>query len=95
MQRRTLLAGVGAVTAATVLPEGPASGAAQPSVLLAPWTGPFGGVPPFDQVRPAGFKAALEAAMAEELREIDVIAANPAEPTFENTIAALERTGRA
>ena len=95
MQRRTLLAGVGAVTAATVLPEGPASSAAQPSVLTAPWTGPFGGVPPFDRVRPAEFRPALEAAMAEELREVDAIAANPAEPTFDNTIAALERSGRA
>jgi peptidyl-dipeptidase Dcp len=61
--------------------------------LLAPWVGPAGGVPPFDRVRVADFKPALEAAMAENLAEIDDIAANPAAPTFDNTVAALERCG--
>jgi peptidyl-dipeptidase Dcp len=61
--------------------------------LLAPWVGPAGGLPPFDQVRVADFKPALEAAMAENLTEIDHITRNPAAPTFDNTIAALERTG--
>lgn len=62
--------------------------------LLAPWSGPFGGVPPLDRVRVDDFKPALEAAMAEYLTEIDAIANNPAAPNFENTIAALERSGR-
>ncbi|HET9710920.1 MAG TPA: hypothetical protein VFP64_03530, partial [Pyrinomonadaceae bacterium] len=62
--------------------------------LLAQWEGPYGGVPPFDRVQIALFKPALEAAMAEELKEIDQIAANSAAPDFENTIAALERGGR-
>jgi peptidyl-dipeptidase Dcp len=62
--------------------------------LLAPWVGPAGGVPPFDQVRVADFKPALEAAMAENLAEIERIAGNPAAPDFDNTIAALERCGR-
>src|SRR5260221_3803066 len=62
--------------------------------LLPRWTGPYGGVPPFDQVKVEHFEAALEAAMAEQLAEIDTIAANPAPPTFDNTIAALERCGR-
>jgi peptidyl-dipeptidase Dcp len=92
MQRRTLLAGAGAVTAASILPRG---ARAEAGAMLAPWTGPFGGVPPFDKVRPAEFKAALEAAMAQELAEVEAIAANRAPATFENTIAALERTGRA
>jgi peptidyl-dipeptidase Dcp len=61
--------------------------------LLAKWEGPFGGVPPFDRVQIALFKPALEAAMAEQLAETDRIAKNPAAPDFENTIAALERTG--
>jgi peptidyl-dipeptidase Dcp len=61
--------------------------------LLAPWVGPAGGVPPFDEVRVADFKPALEAAMIENLAEIDHITGNPAAPTFGNTIAALERTG--
>ncbi|HSW32441.1 MAG TPA: hypothetical protein VLH36_02390, partial [Steroidobacteraceae bacterium] len=62
--------------------------------LLAPWTGPYGGVPPFDQAKVEHLKPALEAGMAENLAEVDRIAANPEPATFENTIAALERTGR-
>ncbi|MEP6820387.1 MAG: M3 family metallopeptidase [bacterium] len=62
--------------------------------LLAKWEGPYGGVPPFDRVQVADFKPALEAAMAENLAEVDRIAKDPAAPTFENTIAALERAGR-
>ena len=63
--------------------------------LLAPWVGPAGGLPPFDKVRVADFKPALEAAMAENLTEIDNITRNSAAPTFDNTIAALERSGHA
>jgi peptidyl-dipeptidase Dcp len=61
--------------------------------LLAKWEGPYGGVPPFDRVQISLFKPALEAAMAEQLGEIQRIAANPAPPDFENTITALERSG--
>ncbi len=62
--------------------------------LLAEWAGPFSGIPPFDKVKVADFKPALEAAMTENLAEIDKIAANTEPATFENTIAAMERTGR-
>jgi peptidyl-dipeptidase Dcp len=62
--------------------------------LLAKWTGPHGGVPPFAKVKVEHFKPALEAAMAEERREIAAIAESTAAPTFENTIAALEDAGR-
>ena len=65
------------------------------SVLLAPWTGPYGGVPPFDQVRVDDFRPALEAGMKQQLAEIESIANQSSAPTFENTIAALERSGRA
>ena len=61
--------------------------------LLAVWIGPYGGIPPFDKIRVEHFKPALEAAMAENLIEIDKIAGNSAAPTFENTIAELERAG--
>ena len=81
MHRRTFLAATTASMAAAALPL-PAL--AQANVLLAPWTGPFGGAPAFDKVRVEDFKPALEAAMAEELREIDAIADNPAPATFEN-----------
>ncbi|MCA8975352.1 MAG: M3 family metallopeptidase [Planctomycetes bacterium] len=62
--------------------------------LLAEWQGPFGGVPPFDRVAIADFAPAIEAAMAHGLWQIEQIANDPAPPTFDNTIAALERTGR-
>jgi len=62
--------------------------------LLADWEGPYGGVPPFDRVQIPLFKPALEAAIAERLTEIQKIAGDPAPPSFENTIVALERTGR-
>lgn len=61
--------------------------------LLAEWDGPYGGVPPFDEVKVEYFKPALEAAMAQQLVEIDEIANNPAPPSFENTIEAMERAG--
>jgi peptidyl-dipeptidase Dcp len=53
--------------------------------LLAKWVGPYGGVPPFDQIKVEQFKPALETAMAENLAEVDRIANDPAPPTFENT----------
>ncbi len=62
--------------------------------LLETWTGPYGGVPPFAAVKVAQFKPALEAAMAEQLAAVDAIAKDPAPPTFQNTLAALERSGR-
>ena len=68
-----------------------ASSAANP--LLAPWSTPFG-VPPFSEIKPEHFQPAFEQALAEHRAEIDRIASNPAAPTFENTIAALENAGR-
>ncbi len=62
--------------------------------LLRPWGGPYGGVPPFDQVRVEHFQPALEAAMAEQLAEVEAIAGNPEAPSFANTVAALEGCGR-
>jgi peptidyl-dipeptidase Dcp len=61
--------------------------------LLVKWAGQYNGVPPFDRVEVAHFKPALEAAMAENLTEIERIANSTDAPTFENTIAALERAG--
>jgi peptidyl-dipeptidase Dcp len=63
--------------------------------LLEEWSGPGGGVPPFDRIRVDDFEPAFEAAMAEHLREIEAIAADPGAPGFENTMVALERAGDA
>jgi peptidyl-dipeptidase Dcp len=93
MRRRTFLAASAATAAANLLPMTGQAQAANP--LLAPWTGPYGGVPPFDKVKVADFAPAIEAGMAEELAQIDAIAGNPAPPTFENTIGAMEKTGEA
>jgi len=71
-----------------------AASSSDPNPLLAGWEGAFGGVPPFDRVQVALFKPALEAAMAENLSEVEAIANNTAAPTFENTIEAMERAGR-
>lgn len=61
--------------------------------LLAEWEGPYGGVPAFGEMQLGDLKPAMEAAMAAELAEIEAIAENPAPPTFENVIVAMERTG--
>ncbi len=63
--------------------------------LLVPWSGLYGGVPPFDRLSEAELEPALELAMREQLAEIEAIASDPRPPTFDNTIAALERSGRA
>jgi peptidyl-dipeptidase Dcp len=73
----------------------PAAAPASAPSLPAAWSGPYGGVPPFDRIDVAWFKPAFEAAMAERLRAVDRIAGDPTPPTFENTLAALERSGRA
>src|SRR5215217_3016169 len=76
----------------------PSSEAAAPVApqlpLLAKWSGPHGGVPPFAQVKVDDFKPAISAAMDEYRRELAAIASNPAAPDFENTLAALENAGR-
>ncbi len=63
------------------------------SALTSPWSGPFGGVPPWDRVCVEAFPAAFERALEAEFQEVAAIAANPEVPTFENTVAALQRAG--
>jgi peptidyl-dipeptidase Dcp len=57
------------------------------------WTAAFG-APPFDAIAPAHFPPAFERAFAAHAAEVAAIAADPAEATFDNTIAALELSGR-
>lgn len=63
------------------------------NILAAPYTGPYGGVPAFDKMQLTDLVPALEAAMQKNLDEIDVITANKAAPTFDNTIVELEKSG--
>ncbi len=71
--------------------EAPAPPPAEANPLLEPWSGPYGGVPPFGKVEVAHFEPALEAAMKRTLEEVDRIAQQSDPPSFDNTIAALER----
>ena len=67
--------------------------AQQGNPLLEPWTGPFE-APPFARLSASDFRPAFDAALDEARAEIATIAANPEPATFENTIEALERSGR-
>ncbi|GAA3231180.1 M3 family metallopeptidase [Nonomuraea helvata] len=51
-------------------------------------------LPPFAEIREEHYLPAFERGMAEQLAEVDAIAGNSEPPTFDNTIAALERSGR-
>jgi peptidyl-dipeptidase Dcp len=57
------------------------------------WTGAFG-VPPFGRIEPEHFPPAYDRAFAEHDAEIAAIAGDPAAPSFDNTIAAMELAGR-
>ena len=68
---------------------------------IAPSPGPFAQdsalpyhMPPFDKIKEADFRPAFEYGMAEQRKEVDAIAHSSAAPTFDNTIVALERSGR-
>ena len=79
-------------TPVTTTAQAPATAATNP--LLQEWTGPYGGVPPWDKVSPALFKPAFLAAIELQRQEIAAITNNSAPATFANTIEALQRAGR-
>lgn len=56
------------------------------------WTTPFG-APPFDRITSEHFRPAYDRALPEHAAQIAAIADNPAAPSFENTILALETSG--
>ncbi|HRO63974.1 M3 family metallopeptidase [Thermomonas sp.] len=67
----------------------------------ASYSGPFAApspldlhYPQFDRIKDSDFAPAFDAGMAQQLREIDAIANNPEAPSFQNTIVAMERSGR-
>jgi len=80
------LAGICTPVAAADAKFGPSNPFYAPSAL------PFQ-APPFDKIRDDDYQPAIEAGMAEELSEIQAIADNPAAPTFENTLVAMQKTG--
>ena len=60
--------------------------------MLKEWNTPFQ-TPPFDEIKDEHFMPALLEAMEAEKVEVETIANNQQEPTFENTIEALEKSG--
>jgi peptidyl-dipeptidase Dcp len=76
-------------------PPGPASsaGAAEENPFAHDSALPYH-MPPFDKIKDSDYRPAFEAGMADQRREVDAITHNPAAPTFDNTIVALERAGR-
>ncbi|MGY3438970.1 MULTISPECIES: M3 family metallopeptidase [unclassified Marinovum] len=60
--------------------------------LLTDWTGPFA-LPPFAEITDADFAPALDAALAEDLAEVEAVATQTDAPTFANTIEGLMRCG--
>jgi peptidyl-dipeptidase Dcp len=50
--------------------------------------------PAFDKIKDSDYQPAIDAGMAQQLKEVDAIANNPAAPTFENTFVALEKSGQ-
>ena len=61
--------------------------------FYAPSTLPFQ-TAPFDKIKDSDYQPAIDAGMAQQLAEIELIANNPAPPTFDNTFVALERSGQ-
>ena len=61
--------------------------------LLQTWNTSYG-LPPFAHVKPELFEPAFTAALEEHRAEIDAIGCNVQPPNFNNTIAALDRSGR-
>lgn len=63
-------------------------------VLLGPWPGSFGGLPPYDHATPIAFSQALPWAVDAKRRAVKAITGNSEPPSFENTVEALEGSGR-
>ncbi len=93
----TLLAGgVGVnATAATPVTSGKTTqaGNTTSNPFFKPSTLPFGTMD-FSKIKDSDYVPAMEAGMRRQVREINAIADNPAAPTFDNTIVAMEKTGR-
>ncbi|TCP98247.1 peptidyl-dipeptidase Dcp [Sphingomonas sp. PP-F2F-A104-K0414] len=96
MQFLYLAASAVALMASTsvVVRAGAATTTPAANPLLADWTGPMGGVPPWDKVRPELFPQAFETTLAERTADYRKIADNPAKPTFANTIVPMQLAGK-
>lgn len=60
--------------------------------LLSAWKTPFE-LPPFEKIKPAHFRPAIDKAIETHKAEVEKILSNTASPTFANTVAAMEKAG--
>lgn len=60
--------------------------------LLGAWKTPFE-LPPFEKIKPAHFRPAIDKAIETHKAEVEKILSNTASPNFGNTIAAMEKSG--
>jgi peptidyl-dipeptidase Dcp len=88
-----LAAGALTLSGATAHAQGVSAGFGPANPFYAQSTLPFQ-APPFDKIKDSDYQPAIEAGMAAQLYEIETIADNPAAPTFDNTFAAMEQSGR-
>ena len=94
-----ILVALGVIAVGVALSGTPASNAQTATAFgpnnpfYAPSTLPFQ-APPFDKIKDSDYQPAMEAGMAQQLKEIQAIADNPAPPTFENTFVAMEKSGQ-
>src|ERR1700756_3486172 len=100
--RPLLLGAAACALAATTAAAAPRAGHAKahgaagaaPGAVFANPSPLFLQAPPFDRIKDSDFQPALEQGMARQKAEIAKIADNPAAPTFDNTLAAMERSGQ-
>src|SRR6202011_5407028 len=88
-----IVGGALALTAGSFPSRGRAADFGPSNPFYAPSTLPFH-APPFDKIKDEDYQPAIEAGMAEQIAEIQAIADDPAAPTFENTLVAMEKSGQ-
>src|SRR5436305_5756038 len=94
MNRFVLLSCTGAfLMNAAILNSARAADTASDNPLLQESTLPYQ-FPPFDKIKNEHFQPAIEQGMAEQLKEVETIADQKDKPSFENTIVAMEKSGR-
>ena len=95
MKKKTIIATgcAAALLSACTLSDKKADGNDTNNPFFAEYSTPFG-VPPFDDIEIAHYKPAIEKGIEEQAKEIEAIAGNPEAPSFENTIVALDQSGK-
>ncbi len=88
-----MTAGAIALASSTMLAEASEVGFGPTNPFYAPSTLPFH-APAFDKIKDSDYQPAIDAGIVQNLEEIRAIADNPAEPTFENTFVAMEKSGQ-